>query len=63
MTTTQSKKYRGGTGNGPGQCIHGKTTKTDNCRECWEARGWKDLRWDDELKKSVVAVLPDGTVV
>lgn len=45
MTTTK-KKYRGGTGNGPPTCIHGKSMKTDNCKECWEHRGWKDKPGD-----------------
>lgn len=62
MTTTR-KQYRSGTHNGGTRCIHGKPTKTDDCRECWEDRGWKDLRWDDEQKTFVIAVLPDGTLV
>lgn len=60
MTTT---RYRGGTGNGPAQCVHRRSTATDNCSDCWQDRGWKDLRWDDELKTFVIAVLPDGTLV
>jgi hypothetical protein len=54
--------YRPGTHNGPSRCVHGRTTAQDNCRDCWNDRGWKDLRWDGALKKFVVAVLPDGTV-
>lgn len=55
--------YRSGTHNGPANCAHGKTMKTDNCRRCWEDRGWRDLRFDVLTNKFVVAVLPDGTVV
>lgn len=45
MTTTK-RRYRPGTHNGPSQCIHGKSMKTDDCRACWEFRGWKDKPGD-----------------
>ena len=53
--------YRPGTHNGGLQCSHGRSTQTDDCRDCWQDRGWKDLRWDGQ--RFVIATLPDGTVV
>jgi hypothetical protein len=38
-----TQNFRRGTHNGPGLCIHGRTMKQDNCADCWDARGWKDL--------------------